>query len=246
MTAPQWGIRDRRAEGWAQALTWLLLAITSIATASIATQGARAEGTTQDFSIAAQPLDRALTDFADQAGLEILLPSDLVRGLKSQGLSGAATPVQGLAQLLHGTGLNYRFVDPHTVTIERSDPLAALVAEARRPIDYAQVSEPTPKKPKALPPKKNDTGPTELPEMTVTASPLDETSYTVPNASTATKTDTPIFDTPVSIQVVPRKLMDDQQVISLPDALRNVSGVQYNSSYQPYNDLGADRSGRRD
>lgn len=50
--------------------------------------------------------------------------------------------------------------------------------------------------------------------------------YVVPNASTATRTDTPLRDIPQSIQVVPRQVLEDQQVIRLRDAFRNVSGVQ--------------------
>ncbi|MEH2178690.1 TonB-dependent receptor [Nostoc sp.] len=50
--------------------------------------------------------------------------------------------------------------------------------------------------------------------------------YSVPDASTATRTDTPLRDIPQSIQVVPRQVLDDQQVIRASDALRNVSGVQ--------------------
>lgn len=51
-------------------------------------------------------------------------------------------------------------------------------------------------------------------------------AYTVRNSSTATKTDTPIFDTPVSVQVVPRSVMDDQKTTRIKDALENVSGVR--------------------
>jgi iron complex outermembrane recepter protein len=54
--------------------------------------------------------------------------------------------------------------------------------------------------------------------------------YRVPNATTATKTDIPIRDIPQSIQVVPRQVLEDQQVIQIGDALRNVSGI---SSSQP-------------
>ncbi|MGD1937825.1 MAG: TonB-dependent siderophore receptor [Cyanophyceae cyanobacterium] len=49
--------------------------------------------------------------------------------------------------------------------------------------------------------------------------------YAVPNASTATRTDTPLRDTPQSIQVVPQQVWEDQGVTGLNDALRNVSGV---------------------
>jgi len=64
-----------------------------------------------------------------------------------------------------------------------------------------------------------------LPEITVTGSTATDTGYRADTATTATKTDTPIFDLPVSIQVVPRELVDDRQVILLQDALETVSGV---------------------
>jgi len=49
--------------------------------------------------------------------------------------------------------------------------------------------------------------------------------YRVPNASTATKTDTPLRDIPQSIQVIPRQVIEDQGVQRISDAVRNVSGV---------------------
>lgn len=49
--------------------------------------------------------------------------------------------------------------------------------------------------------------------------------YRVPNATSATRTDTPIRDVPQSIQVVPRQVLEDQQVQQVGEALRNVSGV---------------------
>ncbi|MEM1256424.1 MAG: TonB-dependent siderophore receptor [Cyanobacteria bacterium P01_H01_bin.21] len=49
--------------------------------------------------------------------------------------------------------------------------------------------------------------------------------YVEPAATTGTRTDTPLRDIPQSIQVIPREVLEDQQVIRLNDALRNVSGV---------------------
>ncbi|MEM1256787.1 MAG: TonB-dependent siderophore receptor [Cyanobacteria bacterium P01_H01_bin.21] len=49
--------------------------------------------------------------------------------------------------------------------------------------------------------------------------------YVEPNATTGTRTDTPLRDVPQSIQVIPQEVLEDQQVIRLNDALRNVSGV---------------------
>ncbi|HIK06879.1 MAG TPA: TonB-dependent siderophore receptor [Trichormus sp. M33_DOE_039] len=59
-------------------------------------------------------------------------------------------------------------------------------------------------------------------ELVVTG---EQDGYRVPNVTTATKTDTPLRDIPQSIQVVPRQVLEDQQVTNLREALRNVSGV---------------------
>lgn len=64
-----------------------------------------------------------------------------------------------------------------------------------------------------------------LPAITVTGERWDETSYTVPQAATATKTDTPLMETAVSLQVVPQQVLRDQQVIRFDEALENISGV---------------------
>ncbi|MGQ0594441.1 MAG: TonB-dependent siderophore receptor [Gammaproteobacteria bacterium] len=64
-----------------------------------------------------------------------------------------------------------------------------------------------------------------LPGITVTGERWDETGYHVPNAATATKTETPLMETPVSIQIVPQQVLRDQQVIRFDEALENVSGV---------------------
>ena len=55
--------------------------------------------------------------------------------------------------------------------------------------------------------------------------------YRVPNASTATRTDTPLRDIPASIQVIPRQVIEDRNVERLQDALENVSGVTKKNNY---------------
>jgi iron complex outermembrane receptor protein len=55
--------------------------------------------------------------------------------------------------------------------------------------------------------------------------PKDPTAYKTWNTTTATKTNTPIMQTPVNVQVVPRQVMQDQQVVIIDKALENVSGV---------------------
>ncbi|HEY9767140.1 MAG TPA: TonB-dependent receptor [Coleofasciculaceae cyanobacterium] len=59
----------------------------------------------------------------------------------------------------------------------------------------------------------------------------EDDDYTVPEATTATRTDTPLKDIPQSIQVVPQQVIEDQQANRLEDALRNVSGVSTGDSF---------------
>jgi iron complex outermembrane receptor protein len=77
--------------------------------------------------------------------------------------------------------------------------------------------------------KPNAPVPARLPEITV-RSDLDpdspyNTRYSVSEAVTATKTNTPIMETPMNIQVVPKAVLNDQQAITLEQSLNNVSGV---------------------
>ncbi|MEN9520152.1 MAG: hypothetical protein RLZZ381_2740 [Cyanobacteriota bacterium] len=59
----------------------------------------------------------------------------------------------------------------------------------------------------------------------------DDDNYYVPEASSATRTDTPIRDIPQSIQVIPQDILEDQQVIRLDEAISNISGTNLGSSF---------------
>ncbi|WP_164928493.1 TonB-dependent siderophore receptor [Gloeobacter violaceus] len=72
----------------------------------------------------------------------------------------------------------------------------------------------------------------ELDEVTVTGT----GTYRRSNASTATKTDTPILDTPQSVQVIPRQIIEDQGSVRMREVLRNVSGVYLNNNYSNYSE----------
>ncbi|NOS74180.1 MAG: TonB-dependent receptor, partial [Methyloglobulus sp.] len=56
-------------------------------------------------------------------------------------------------------------------------------------------------------------------------------SYSVSNSSTTMKTDTPVMETPASIQVIPKSVLHDQQAFRLEDVIKNVSGVQTQHSF---------------
>jgi iron complex outermembrane receptor protein len=68
---------------------------------------------------------------------------------------------------------------------------------------------------------------TQLPEVTVSEIAAGPTKgYTASRSKVATKTDTRLQDTPISVQVVPREVIDDQAANSILDVIKNVSGIQ--------------------
>lgn len=72
---------------------------------------------------------------------------------------------------------------------------------------------------------------TSLPRMTVTDT--QEPDYVVRSATAGTKSDTPLLETPMAIQVVPHEVIEDRQERTSLAAVRNLSGVQP-STYQFY------------
>lgn len=77
------------------------------------------------FNIPGQKLIPALSAFAEQSGLQLLYSAELAEGKSAPALSGKFTTEQGLAQLLNGSGLSFRFVESGVVTIEKQAAQAA-------------------------------------------------------------------------------------------------------------------------
>lgn len=59
--------------------------------------------------------------------------------------------------------------------------------------------------------------------------------YNPPNASTATRTNTPLRDIPASITVVPRQVLEDRNVNTVGEAVETVSGVT--RGFRPYGNV---------
>ena len=66
---------------------------------------------------------------------------------------------------------------------------------------------------------------TQMESIQIRASAVDD-GYARKLSSSVTKTDTPIFDTPISVQVISKEVMDDQNATQVKNALENVSGVR--------------------
>lgn len=105
------------------------------------------------------------------------------------------------------------------------------VASSRpQPEQQPSATPPQPEQPASETPSEQPTVQADEPiELVVTGS--QNSGYSVPDASTATKTDTPLLEVPQAIQVIPRQVIEDQKVQRVADVLRNVSGVTVQTTY---------------
>ncbi|MDZ8087603.1 MAG: TonB-dependent siderophore receptor [Nostoc sp. DedQUE12b] len=98
------------------------------------------------------------------------------------------------------------------------------VTAAQQPETPQAQEKPTSEIPQEEPAAQQD----EPIELVVTG---EQDGYRVQDATTATKTDTPLRDIPQSIQVVPREVLEDRNARSLAEAVETVSGVVDGADY---------------
>lgn len=181
----------------------IALALPVAAPLTVQADSASADRTqkTLHFDIPAQPLTEAINAFIAASDWQVGFPAELAGTIKSHALSGSLTAEQALAQLLLGTGLAYRLDGVGNATLYK-------IATTNAPHSAADSA-------------------TTLKPMTVYGTYLtdDPRSYRAAQSYSSTKTDTPLKETPQSIQVIKRALIDDQQNVTLSETLRNVSGV---------------------
>lgn len=157
---------------------------------------ARAQGAPQPIRIAAQPLAEALNDWARQTRIQLVVQQSLVAGKTAPAISGSLTARQALDRLLAGSGL--------AATMEGN---AAVIKTAPA-----------------------TGGTSTLPAVTVVADGEESATgrvqgYVAKRSATATKTDTPIIETPQSISVITADRIEAIGATNLKDALGYTPGV---------------------
>lgn len=153
------------------------------------------------FSIPAQSLASAVDAFSRITGWQVGYSSELARSTRTKAVSGTMSPGQALQAMLAGTGIHIRITGPMS---------AALVDPPTGGVDAA-----------------ND-GSTVLAPITIEGSqtPFGTTDgYIAAESQTATKTGTPLIETPQSVSVITRKQIEDQNSKTISEALRYTPGV---------------------
>lgn len=184
------------------ALAAAVLAMATLAQMQMQPAIAQVAPAAASFDIPAQRLADALAQFARQSGVQLVYAPDLVQGRRAQAVQGSRSADAALAELLRGSGLRMRR-DGATLVLERV------------PADGAAA----------------------LPEVRVAAEAEVETAtgpvrgLVARRSASATKTDTPIMETPQTITVVTAEQMQVQRVRDLEQAFEYAAGVRPVSGY---------------
>ncbi len=177
----------------------LLLHTGLVAPLLIPAAQARAEQVSRDYDIPAGALVTTLNRFAREAGVVLSFDAALTQGQYSPRLHGRLSIEQGFAQLLAGSGLQ---------ALPRGNNwVLAPQADARGTLQLGAISI-----------NAENLG------MTTEGS----GSYTTGATAAATRLDLSLRKTPQSISVVTRQQMDDQNLQSVSEVLKQTPGVTVN------------------
>lgn len=150
----------------------------------------------QAFTITAGSMESALAAFSAQSGVNVSFTPEVVQGKNTAGLTGRYQIDEALNRILEGSGLTLRFTGERTVTIEQSKPSQVIT----------------------------------LPAVTVSATGMGDItegsgSYTVHSVSSSTRLNLVPKETPQSVSVVTRSIIEDFSLTNVNDMLASVTGV---------------------
>jgi iron complex outermembrane recepter protein len=155
--------------------------------------------TVRQYDIEGGPLAEVINLFASAAGVVLTFNAEDLQNKTSPGLHGQFSVNQGFAKLLNGTGLQ----------VKKNEDGSFILKKLPAPISSEKIST--------------------LSEVTVNAKVLEEDGVVKNKIAKrtlfATKTDTPLIETPQSISVVGAQEINDIQAQNLMDGLGYVAGI---------------------
>jgi outer-membrane receptor for ferric coprogen and ferric-rhodotorulic acid len=167
--------------------------------------------TTRNYRIEPGPLGRALSAAAVTAGLALSFDPALTEGRSSPALAGSFTAREAFARLLADSGLELALRSDGSYTLRRAAVPAASTAGGVAAA--GGISEST------------------LPTIKVKGQHVKggttegSGSYTLRNSNSATGLDLSLRDTPQSVSVITRQLIEDQAMSAVQDALQYTTAV---------------------
>lgn len=202
----QQGIRLTTAAAFAGGLA---MGISPLASAQ---QPPQAQRTTHDFDVSAGPLSAALLRFGTQSGLQFNVDSKLTDGKRSAGVHGKYSIEGGLAELLAGSGLTFRFAGPRTVVIETLPDVGGARVLGPLRVEGAGAGS-------AISDVNGVNGSTDITATEGTG------SYTSGALGIASKTALSIKDTAQSVSVITHQRMIEQNITDFAQLMNQATGI---------------------
>ena len=170
------------------------------------------------FDIPAGRLADALDSFGEQSGLQIVYNHTAVDNKSSPAVSGSMRAADGLRQLIHDSGLSWRYVDERTIAVyqsgEEPPQVTAAAADAETSRHRAGAREG-----KAI----------VLQEVEVRARAAHDPA--TQESDFALGFNKPLLDTPRTVSQVSREQMENQGLSTIEDMLRVVPGTFTTTRY---------------
>ncbi|MDE1146094.1 MAG: TonB-dependent siderophore receptor [Azospirillaceae bacterium] len=198
---------------WARRLGASLMMTTALAdimaTSSAHAQASptTAQAAERDFNIPAQSLSTALALFGQQSGIQVSTDGDLVKNISTPGAQGRMAPATALQRLLAGTGLTYGVGSTGTFTVQAAAPQAgsgkALQLGAVRIESQGGAPDANPYADPSAP-------------------------YKVDRLSSSKFTE-PVLDTPRTVTVLTKEVLEDKEATTLREIGRSTAGVTLGS-----------------
>jgi iron complex outermembrane receptor protein len=174
------------------------------------------------FEIAAGAAEETLPLFSQQAMVELVFSFDKVAGVRTQGIVGDFTPVAALARILDGTPL-VLVQDPGSgaLAVNRRSESNPPKSDASAPLAPGVRSGPVASVDPNAAPSSDEV--VRLPQFTVSSAA--GSHFRPTDTISAVRIRGDLVDTPVSIAVITRDLMQELGANSIYDATRYFSGI---------------------
>jgi outer membrane receptor for ferric coprogen and ferric-rhodotorulic acid len=203
-----------------------LISLTILALCAATLAAAREPGPPMPLAVAAQPIAAALNDFARQSGLHVVIGSKIAKGVTSTSVEGTLTADDALTRLLANTGLRYEYLDDRTIAVLSADspagePTATLESadSARIRLAHATSAEASGSVDSAD--ESRELTADELEVITITSTRM---------LISVGKTPTTLRETPQSVSIITRQRMEEQNMVTLEDALMEAPGLSVRGS----------------
>ena len=191
-------LRDSHRHVTSSIRLWALL----ICLVTLSASGRETAGTDPPrypLRISSQPLEESLQEFARQSGLQIVFFPSVTAGLRAPPIEGTYSVAAAMAQLLSGTDLTFRVINPDTIEVLRSPPGPTPTPARREPQ-----------------PVHTDGKPASMEEVLI---------QTTAEQLVSTRVPTPLREIPQTIAMVPQEQVRTQNDTSLADVLAHATGI---------------------